>query len=115
MHCLLDSMEDHAEADRRALADLPLEKTVQMCGTASALYQVMITSEPRSALLRLARKLRKRTSGPQMDSAFGGAEIWPQPMSMADIDLQSYVFWHTACIRISRGIKLPKSKVPKRG
>ena len=31
----------------------------------------------------------------------GGAEIWPQPMSMADIDLQSYVFWHTACT--SRG------------
>jgi hypothetical protein len=28
----------------------------------------------------------------------GGAEIWVQPMSMADIDLQSYVFWHTACI-----------------
>jgi hypothetical protein len=32
---LLDSIEDHAEADRRALADLPLEKTVQMSGTAT--------------------------------------------------------------------------------
>ena len=32
---LLDSIEDHAEADRRTLADLPSEKTVQMSGTAS--------------------------------------------------------------------------------
>ena len=36
---LLDSIEDHAEADRRTLADLPLEKTVQMSGTASSLIR----------------------------------------------------------------------------
>ena len=74
---LLDSIEDHAEADRRTLADLPLEKTVQMSGTASSLYQVTITSEPRSALLRLCRKLRKRTSGPQMDSVLAEPRYGP--------------------------------------
>jgi hypothetical protein len=36
---LLDSIEDHAEADRRTLADLPLEKTVQMSGAASSLIR----------------------------------------------------------------------------
>ena len=36
---LLDSIEDHAEADRRTLADSPLEKTVQMSGTASSLIR----------------------------------------------------------------------------
>jgi len=36
---LLDSIEDHAEADRRTQADLPLEKTVQMSGTASSLIR----------------------------------------------------------------------------
>jgi hypothetical protein len=74
---LLDSIEDHAEADRRTLADLPLEKTVQMSGTASSLYQVTITSEPRSALLRLCRKLRKRTSGPQTDSMLAEPRYGP--------------------------------------
>ena len=34
---LLESIEDHAEADRRTLADLPLEKTLQMSDTASPL------------------------------------------------------------------------------
>jgi hypothetical protein len=34
---LLDSIEDHAKADRRTPADLPLEKTVQMGGAASSL------------------------------------------------------------------------------
>ena len=36
---LLASIEVHAEADRRTLADLPLEKTVQMSGTASSLIR----------------------------------------------------------------------------
>jgi hypothetical protein len=36
---LLDSIEDHAEADRRTLAELLLEKTVQMSGTASSLIR----------------------------------------------------------------------------
>jgi hypothetical protein len=36
---LMDSIEDHAEADRRTLADLPLQKTVQMSGTASSLIR----------------------------------------------------------------------------
>ena len=36
---LLVSIEDHAEPDRRTLADLPLQKTVQMSGTASPLIR----------------------------------------------------------------------------
>ena len=37
--CLLDSIEDHAEADRGTLADLPLEKMLQIRGTASSLIR----------------------------------------------------------------------------
>ena len=65
---LLDSIEDHAEAGRFAVRkDGPDERHSKLA------YQVTITSEPRSALLRLCRKLRKRTSGPQMDS------VLPEP------------------------------------
>jgi len=107
---LLDSIEDHAEAGRRTLADLPLEKTVQMSGAASSLYQVTITSEPRSALLRLGRKLSKVDIRSTNGQCVGGAKIWPQPMSMADIDLQSCVFWHTACISGGEYSGSPRAK-----
>ena len=36
---LLDSIEDREEADRRTLADLPLEKAVRMSGTVSSLVR----------------------------------------------------------------------------
>jgi hypothetical protein len=95
---LLDSIEDHAEADRRTLADLPLEKTVQMSGRASSLLSGndhLRAEERLASALQEASKADIRSTNGQ---CFGGAEIWPQPMSMADIDLQSYVFWHTACL-----------------
>ena len=48
-----------------------------------------------------------------MDKMLAEPRDMAQLMSMADIDLQSYVFWHTACLCISRGIlRFPKSKVP---
>ena len=93
---LLDSIEDHAEADRRTLADLPLEKTVQMSGQQGRLSgnDHLRAEERFASALQEASKVDIRSTNGQ---CVGGAEIWPQPMSMADIDLQSYVFWHTAC------------------
>ena len=104
--------------DRRTLADLPLEKTVQMMRTSVALFLKQqarlsgndhLRAEERfaSALQEASKADIRSTNG----QCVGGAEIWPQPMSMADIDLQSYVFWHTACI--SGGmLRFPKSKLP---
>jgi hypothetical protein len=87
---LLASIEGHAEADRRTLADLPLEKAVQMSGTAS---DHLRAEERFASALQEASKADIRSRNGQ---CVGGAEIWPQPMSMLDIDLQPYVFWRTA-------------------
>lgn len=69
-----------------------------MSGIASSLYQVTITSEPRSALLRLWGKLFG--SG---HAAHKRTVRWRSPrdiiqsMSVTDRDLQSRVFWHPSC------------------
>ena len=78
-------------------------------GVVCLTHRVLFGHEERfaSALQEASKADIRSTNG----QCVGGAEIWPQPMSMADIDLQSYVFWHTACI--SGGIlRFPKSKVP---
>jgi len=91
------SIEDHADADRRTLAELPLETAFQMSGTLKLACQITITSEPRSTLFGFAGRCSKADIRSANGQYVGGAEIWSQPMSMADIDLRSYVFWHTAC------------------
>ena len=46
-----------------------------------------------------------------MDSMLAEPKYGPQPMSMADIDLQSYVFWRTACMSRKGNTPVPKIKL----
>ncbi len=71
---LSDSIEDHAEADRRALADLPLEKTVQMSGQQARLSgnDHLRAEERFASALQEASKADIRSTNGQ---CVGGAEI----------------------------------------
>jgi hypothetical protein len=74
---LLDSIEDHAEADRRTLADLPLEMAVQMSGTVARISgNDHLRAEERFASA-LQEAFRKRTPDPQMDSELAEPRYGP--------------------------------------
>jgi hypothetical protein len=68
-------------------------------------------SEPRSALLRLCGKLRKRTAGPQMDSVLAEPRYGPAYVDGGYRLTVIRVLAH--CLHIPGGIlRFPKGKVP---